>query len=374
MKLTNRNYRNKRLVFYTKNMKLNSKIIKIKAQIISPIHIDNWEVLDRLDYFCFYSWDEIQVLDRKWLNFCAEKDLDLFKKIIFSIENWDFKSLENLKQDFYENYIEDFLEKYEVKEEINIWDQAKNYILQDWNKNNVWEIKRFSRFWINKEIFIPWSSLKGIFRTIFLFEELNKINWFNYKDKARKLENINKNENFKKELFAFLQFEDVKIENQELEIQEISMIQKPKKFWKSKKWVPQILETVIAWNFEIIIKDLKWQIDINNLKKLIENYSNILVAREEKLFDNTKISYDFLDILDEKYNSWIFPIKIWMHKKSGAYKIFWEELLEEVYKKTWKDWLKESRRLWVWDKTIYLDENNNPVWWIWLGEIEVLDK
>jgi len=80
--------------------KLNPKIIKIKAKILTPIHIDNSEILDRMDYFCFDWWDVIQILDRKWLNFCAEKDMELFNNIIKNIELGNFLEVENFKKYF----------------------------------------------------------------------------------------------------------------------------------------------------------------------------------------------------------------------------------------------------------------------------------
>ena len=348
--------------------KLDPKVIKIHAKIITPIHIDNWEVLDRMDYFFLSEeWNELQLVDKKWLVDCAKKDKDLFTKIIQSIEYWKFNELEELKESYYNADIWDF-----VLDEITVWEKAKENLLQIWNKNNNWEIKRFSRFWLDKELFIPWSTLKGIFRTIFLFGEIN--NKINYKIEATRIESLEKDDRFKKDLFAFLQFEDVNIDklSEYIEIQEINSKNKPPREWQPPKiWIPQVLEVINNWNFEINITDLKWQIDLNELNKKIEKYSNILVAREEQILDNIWFRNDFIDKLDEYYNDWYYPIKIWMFKKSLSYKLFWEEMIQELNMNfKWKDWLKEAQKKWIWDKMIYLDESQNPVWWI---AIKILD-
>jgi len=345
---------------------LEPKNIKLHAKIITPIHINNGEILDRMDYFTFTWWEEIQVLDRKWLVECGKKDKILFTKIIQSIEKWNFNKLEKLKANFYGKYGNDFITKFWVKEEIRLWNKAKDYLLQTWNKNNNWEIKRFSRFWLEKELFIPWSTLKWIFRTIYLFDEI--VQWKNYKEEVKKIDNFEKDDKFKKELFAFLQFKDVNIKNlnENLEIQEINSKSKPPRFWQPpKKWISQVLEVLKSWVFEIDLLDSKWQIDINDLKRKIKKYSNTLLAREKQILGNIWFTNEFIDILDEYYKDWYFPIKIWMFKKSLSYKLFWEEMIDELNRTfKWKEWLKEAQKKWIWDKMIYLDESQNPIWWI----------
>ncbi len=362
--------------------KLNPKIIKIKAKLVTPIHIHNNEILDRMSYFLLDdSWSELQILNKKWLNFCAEKDLDLFKELILNIEKWNFLKVEDLKIDFYNNYINEFIDEYWINEEIYVWLDAKKSLLlnNDYSTNkkqkwNQWEIKRFSRFWIDNELFIPWSTIKWLFRTIFLNDEIKKINW-DYKEQARQLENIDREDRFKKDLFAFLLFEDVKINNKTIEIQKIESLSKPKNIWnKPNKGAPQVVELLKQWDFEIIIKDLKNQIDIDKLEQLIKNYSTTIISREEQIIDNIWYNGDLLSVIDQNYNNSSYPIKLWMFKKSLTYKLFWEEMVEKLNKISWKEWLNEARRLWIWDKTIYIDEDKNPIWWITLSDIQILDK
>ncbi len=361
---------------------LSPKKIRIKVRNLTPMHIHNNEILDRMDYFTFEWWDVIQIFDRKWLNFCAKKDRWLFDEIIENIETWDFITLEDNKYEFYEKFWDEFIKQYWIKNEIKIWEKASNLINQNndysTNKNqnwNQWEIKRFSRFWLNKELFIPWSTLKGIFRTIFLNDEIKKLNWY-YKDQAKLLEKFENEDLFKKDLFAFLQFEDAKIINSKIEIQQINSKNKPVKQWQApKKGISQILELVVWCEFEIIINDLQWQIDIEKLKIMIKDYSTSLIAREEQIINNINFDDKIIDDLDKNYNKDIFPIKIWMFKKSLSYKLFWEDMISELNKNfIWEKWLKESRKLWIWDKMLYIDEDNNPIWWILLSDIEIIDN
>ena len=348
---------------------LKSKTFKINAEIITPIHIDNNKIYDRLDYFIFEWWDEIQIVDRKWLYDCASKDINLFNQIISSIEKQDFVELENLKIDFYEKYFDS--KKYLIKE-IKVWSQSLKYLILGWNNNNIWEVKQFSKFWIKKEITIPWSTLKGIFRTMFLFQELNKLEKEDYKKQSNKLEAIDKAPS-NKLFFSFIEFSDVKVNNYDLKIDKIISNNKPKKKWNTpQRWPDQILELLVKWNFEIEIKDLKWVLSKEILENLIKNYSTDIVAREEQILEHIWIwlKTNLIDNLDNYINDWKYPIKIWMFKKSLAYKIFWEDMIEDLNKIQWKDWLEQARKLWIWDKTLYTDENNTPVWWITLSNIK----
>jgi len=330
--------------------KLEPRNIKLHAKIITPIHIDNGEVLDRMDYFTFTWWEEIQVLDRKWLVECAKKDKTLFSEIIQSIEKWNFNKLEKLKANFYGKYGNDFITKFWVKEEIKLWNKAKDYVIRTWNKNNNWEVKRFSRFWLEKELFIPWSTLKWIFRTIYLFDEI--VQWKNYKEEVRIIDNVEKDDKFKKELFAFLLFEDVNINNlsENLEIQEISSKNKDPREWQApKKWINQVLEVLIWWDFEINISDLNSKIDNKKLIGMLEKYSNALISREEQILDNIWFKNDFIKSLKKELENSYFPIKIWMFKKSLSYKLFWEEMIDELNMNfEWKEWLKEAQEKWIW--------------------------
>jgi len=342
--------------------KLNPKSFKLRAEIITPIHIDNWEVYDRLDYFVFDGRDVIQIVDRKWLIDCANLDKNLFNKIIKSIEEGNFNKLESLKVEFYDKYFE--VDKYLIKETF-IWKQALNHLVLEWNKNNIWEIKRFisSKFW---DLIIPWSTLKWLFKTMFLFNKLWELNKKYYKEQADELEQISKSDKVKN-IFSFIEFEDVKLNNFKLKISKVLSYNKPKKKWnKALRWITQVLELLVKWTFEIEIKDLNWVFSKEKIENMVKNYSTDIIAREEQIVENIKwwLNTNIIEMLDEHMSKWKYPVKIWMFKKSLAYKIFWEEMIENLNKIQWKEWLTKSKKLWVGDKTLYTDENQNPIWWI----------
>lgn len=392
-------------------MEQNIKTFKLRANIITPIHIDNNEVYDRLDYFVFEDWNVVQIVDRKWLYDCAEKDKELFDKIIESLENGDFVSLEDYKAEYYEKYFD--TNKFLIYE-IPVWNNALKFLLQDKDyrtrkdiKWNLWEIKKFSRFGGNNEIIIPWSTLKGIFRTIYLQklaqEKLNKDK--NYIKVAEELEKLNNK--FNKD-FANIFFEDVKVENPKIKIQQLALNT------GEKSTIPVMVETLVGGSFEIVINydENNEEIEdfIEHIQDYLKAYSELVISREERIFGKFEdIDTKILDTLNDELNQKRYPIKIGMFKKSLAYKLFWGEELDDVYNKLVdllkkkkrlsdkefenifnslkleKFWFKNAtedfkkwyiknlkkkpkqvvwQKLWIWDRSFYVDENQNPIWWI----------
>ena len=395
--------------------KISLQTLRLKSTIITPIHIDNGEVYDRLDYFLFDWWEELQIVDRKWLLDCVEKfkDRQLFEQIINSIKKWRFDELESLKVNFYENYFDP--NEY-LKKEIKTWNEAVNHLISevlDWNKNNAGEIKRFitDKFW---NIIIPWSTLKWIFRTVFLFyawwelekagkldsvkkflkkykfkeDELRKLlkeeKFKEYKVEKKKLKNLEKgiernlevdlNKILEKKfirwdlnvnVFSLIEFEDTTLSKCEVKINKVQFYTKAKN--KSTKWVPQTLELVSKWTFEIKINNMWLNLSKEEFKNMLKNYSKKVIEREKHILNNLglyDLHKDFIVKLNDYLSNWKYPIKIWMFKKSLAYKIFWEDMINELNKRQWNNWSQTSRKWWVWDKTLYVDENKSLIWWI----------
>ncbi len=414
--------------------KLNPKNFKLRAEIITPIHIDNWEVYDRLDYFVFDGLDVIQIVDRKWLIDCANLDKNLFNKIIKSIEEGNFIKLEGLKSEFYDKYFD----KSYILKKISISKKVLKYLImkdKDYSKSKNWiiwnlgEIRKFikNKFW---GIIIPWSTLKGFFRTIYFM-------WKKNITEAKKLEVLDKKDKIIKKIFSFIQFEDVVIKNPKLEIQWIKLA-------TENGSIPLPVEVLIWWEIEIKISYDKNLFKDLYIDKLLKDYSFEVIWREKRILDNfEKFNTNLSDKLYSFHKEWKYPVKIWMFKKSLAYKIFWKEGLDDVYKKLiklvnkiqysikeefnltnerriinlvknridkfdlekfYKDnklWIfgfkefknfrsfisntiKEKfnkkknlyvlsfekstkvvwQKLWIWDKSFYIDENQNPIWWI----------
>ena len=343
----------------------------IKATIKTPIHIWSGEEYDRLDYFTFE--DVLQIVDQKWLEDSSKKDEKLFEDILKSIKKWDFKMLEQLKDKYYDNFFDP--DKFEI-ENIDIEKNAYKSLIQDrqynqkWVRGNQWIIKKYFADKFTKKAMIPWSTLKWLFRSIYFFDKYWN-DYKKYKESGKDIENDVKNNKY----FSNLYFEDVEIINHKKSIQQIIWVNAKKGDWENK-WIPLVVETVKEGYFNIDIinffkdKDHNLDFDYEEFKEYIKSYSNIIITREEQILSNIWIKSEFIDELNDLYDNWKYPIKIWMFKKSLAYKLYWEEILDNfVYKYNSKIWkkvmdIKQSKKLWIWDKSIYLDENENPMWWI----------
>lgn len=332
---------------------------KISCSILSSININNWELYERFDFFI--RWNELLVVNNNWLEKIDNKEK--FNDVLNCIQFWDFKRLEIIKDKIDISNFE-IIERIEIKKEaIKVLQNAKE-------KNNQWQIKKFIYDKFTNTPIIPWSTLKGIFRTVFLYDKL-----YNDYSNIENKEYINSlNKQLDNELFNFIWFNDVKIKNYEKYIQKILWVNKKANTGK-EHWIWQILESINSWEFDIEIDIYPNEKNISlwdDFIQKIKDYSNILITREEQILDNIWIRIDFIDKLNDLYDQWKYPIKIWMFKKSLSYKIFWEEILEDhIYKFNHRKWLKimdhkSSRTFWVWDKSIYLDENWNPVWWLLL--------
>lgn len=327
----------------------------IKASIITPIHINNWEFYERLDYFIRES--QLYIVEPTWIQKITDKKI--FDWIISSLEAWKFKNLENYKSKL-------DLSEIKIIDSVKIKKQALETLNNFGDKNNQWQIKKFFADKFTNTPIIPGSTLKGIFRSVFLFANADN----NYKNSFSK-EQVQDLEKKANDYFKFIWFADTKIQNPNKSIQKILWVNKKTSTWK-QEWVPQVVETVDTGDFDINIESSNWtNIDLwSDFEKTIKEYSNILITREEQILNNIWIQTDFIDKLYELYDQWKYPIKIGMFKKSLSYKMFWEELLSnEVYyfdKKKQKDImdLDMARKVWVWDKSIYLDEDQNPMWWI----------
>ncbi len=342
----------------------------IKASIKTTMHISSQEEYDRMDYFIFEDW--LQIVNQTWLEDLSKQDEKLFKDILKSIEEGNFKKLEELKSTYYDKYFD--ADKFEL-EDIDIWEKAKESLKNTWWKNNQWIIKKQFQNKFTQEAMIPWSTLKWLFRSIYFFDKY----WKDYEKHKKdfKLWKIIENSKENKEYFSNLYFEDVNIKNQEKSIQYIIWTNKTsQKTWENK-WIPLVVETIKQWDFNIDItnffkdKNHNLDFDVISFSQAIKDYSNIMIKREKQILDNIWIKSDFIDELNKLYDEWKYPIKIWMFKKSLSYKLYWEDILEDlvytqynrkIWKKTMDD--KKARNFWVWDKSIYLDENENPMWWI----------
>jgi len=347
------------------------KII-VKAEIMSPIHIRSGDEYDRLDYFFFDWWESLQLVDQKWLENLSTKDEQLFNNVLSVIKQWNFREIENCKM----NYYEDFLDETYIKWNIDISEKASKQLLMKGGKNNQWIIKKQFQNKFTWESIIPGSTLKWIIRTIFLCYKMQELNWTDCRRQERELKTYDNK--ILKELFKNIYLEDVLVEDSVKNIQYVQWVNKRTESTWQVKGIPMSIESIVKGKFDINItnffkdKSHSLAIDKTKLLEMIKFYSKLVISREEQILENIGIHTDYIDELNWLYNQWKYPIKIGMFKKSITYKIFWEDMIEDIYyydtqkHKNIMD-LNKARKLWVWDKSIYLDENNTPVWWIVLS-------
>ncbi|MBS8121719.1 RAMP superfamily CRISPR-associated protein [Candidatus Vampirococcus lugosii] len=332
---------------------------KISCSILSSININNGELYERFDFFI--RGNELLVVNNNWLEKIDNKEK--FNDVLNCIQFGDFKRLEIIKDKIDISNFE-IIERIEIKKEaIKVLQNAKE-------KNNQGQIKKFIYDKFTNTPIIPGSTLKGIFRTVFLYDKL-----YNDYSNIENKEYINSlNKQLDNELFNFIGFNDVKIKNYEKYIQKILGVNKKANTGK-EHGIWQILESINSGEFDIEIDIYPNEKNISlgdDFIQKIKDYSNILITREEQILDNIGIRIDFIDKLNDLYDQGKYPIKIGMFKKSLSYKIFWEEILEDhIYKFNHRKGLKimdhkSSRTFGVGDKSIYLDENGNPVGWLLL--------
>jgi len=361
--------------------KLNFKQIKFKAKVITPIHIWSGQVWDRLDYFIFEWWEEVQIVKRQWLNHCASEDPDLFQKILKSIEKGDFVELENLKRKYYDKYFDPdkfLIEEIPISEEAmkHLTMQDKNYsnFNKQWFRWNLWEVKRFSfnKFW---KLIIPWSTLKGFFRTMFLMDLVNQ-EWLKYNDIKNNVKKNNErffdffvftwkwNFNALKDPLAWISLEDIELNNSIKREIRLIKIRVTNKKTKKVSFIPVVCEMITEGEFDIILdysdlyqKNARNSFDLDNMKYILSDYSKEIKKREKINIENVlrkgKFSYINFDFLDWDTDNSL--VKIWQFKREYTYKIYWNP--------------KHKKLAHI--DSFYIDESGNPVWWI---SLEILNK
>lgn len=371
---------------------------KIKCKVFTPIHIWSWDVYDRLDYFVFEwnDWTTISLFNQKWIEDLASKDKNLFEKVISSVTKWKFNLLEKEKATYYNNIYMNWDDEY-LDKEISISDWAKKQIVSSVgnNQNNQWFINRQICNKISWDPILPWSTLKWIFRSAFLFGKIwesVKINSFNHRTRTNEIidyifkydENSNRydefNKSLDKDIFNWLYLgdeveveSDLKADNNSLVIKKLIWANKavfnPEISNNQLEWIPIVCEMINQWvKFEINVTFGPWYVtnkwNWDQIKESFKNYSKKLIDREEKILKQVWFKWNLIEELNKYWEDWKYPIKIWMYKKSLAYKVFWDEQLADLNKLEWEKRLAKSRQLWVWDKSIYIDDDWNVVWWI----------
>lgn len=337
------------------------KTITLKGEVLSSFCIWNGSERGILDYFFRNHWKELAIVSENWI-FDAILQKKVNKDIILkAIEKGDFKTIDALKRNIK-------IDESWIQQTIPLKDEAFRNLSQTWWANNQGLIKQqISNTFLDTPI-IPWSTIKGIIRTAWLVRQ-----HFKMKIDLRTLEENNKaHKSIDEDLFKWIQIPDIPIENAKLSIQRFTWYGKPTAFSEGpKKGLWLNVTSVDHWTFEIPIQiddHLYSQTEAfwSNFDEILNEYADTLIGREASILENIKNKSGFEDLLDEHLEQGQYPIKIGMYKKSLSYKIDWNTQISELNKRKGKERQKESRIQWIWDKVLYLNEAQQPVWWILL--------
>ena len=199
--------------------------------------------------------------------------------------------------------------------------------------------------------------------------------WYIKENKITSVDVESKTKEFLEKSWNQLVCSDIVMSNTSENIQIVRWVNKPKTDFRTKqlvkpKWLPVVTHTITNGQF-----NFSFDIDSNNFLEYLGEYSKILIEREERIIKNiwSWLNTDLISKLRKLHEDWKYPIKIGMFKKSLSYKLYWEDLLTTVYtKKNQKSWKMDmdsdkALRIWVWDKSIYCNESNTPVWRILLS-------
>lgn len=358
--------------------------LKINAEIISPICLWNGKEWDWLDFFIDEDNGTFCLVDQNWIERAIEENMVNSKQLLNAIREWDFQELAVIKEDLWKDF-------FDIKAEYQIGDDAFKTLWQYWNSSNQWFVKQQFANILDNEVNIPWSTIKWIMRTAYLYSLISweitleniRLNrderWkigrnpvsINNIEEVKNIEDMDKmNGELNDKLFKRIACADAKINDGEIVIQTFQSKNKPLKDWAAKKWISLVVQSVAKWNMEFEITETpnNLDIDLSDFEPLIKSYSEMLIDREERLTNSVNFWHDFIETLRNYYAEWKYPIKLWMYKKSLTYKLWWDELADALnQQKKWKDWKEWAMKLWIWDKTIYVDEDENPVGWIVLS-------
>ncbi len=335
--------------------------ITLHAKILTPICVSTGTDRDGLDFFIDEQKHTFCLVDQEWIERAIEEKQVNAEELLNAIKKGEFKTLSKIKQQLGKEF-------FKIKKKYKIWKDAMKTLWQQGNSSNQGIVKQQFKNPFTNEVMIPWSTIKGILRTAYLYDKFWEENQ-DSADNAKKFDSINGELN--ERLFKWIGCEDVVISNAQVEIQTIQSKNKPQKPWlPPKKWIYVICESLISWECDITlsIAPNNWKLDrdlLSRLEEILGNYSECLIWREEKIMDWIDYGHELLDELDNECNQWNCPIKLWMYKKSLTYKLWWEELIQTL--PHWKARLTEARKKGVGDKTLYIDEYGYPVGWIVLS-------
>ncbi len=335
------------------------KTILLKGKVLSPFCIWNGEEWTALDYFLINYGKTFALVDQDWILKAIESDSVQKEELLMAIR-WNFKLLHEIKSR---------LKPDPILQTFPLSPEAIKSLSQSRNSNNQGIIKQqlcAHFYWDQAKPILPWSTIKGILRSAWLY-------WCYTHKGMNETEIKNKNKSmrdFDEELFKWIAVADIPIQNAEFLIQGFSGRAKPAPQGRApKKSITTYVQSVIKGTFEIpiTVQDHQYaqtQEFISHFEEILSLYSDILIQREEQIISNVRYETDFIEELWERVDENIYPIKLWISKKSLTYKLEREKQIQELNTIKGPERLKEARRRGIGDKVLYVAEDQQPVGWI----------
>lgn len=354
------------------------KTMKIHAEVVTPLCVGNGRDRDGLDFFIDESSKKFCLIEANWIQKALKERESEYLKILDVIKSGDFKKLSETKRALWKDF-------FEVLQEWHLAPLALKKLGQMGNSSNKGIVKQYITNPITNQPILPGSTIKGILRTAYLFARVwygdDKISLgenrgfypslsVSNQRAVKEIEAENKPDQEIDELFKWIACEDMTWYQSQTIVQTFQSKQKERTFSrkgpnnKVKNWISLMVASLSKGEWTINLTELPnkqwWGEALSDIQEWIKDYSEILISREEHLFDGIKLNSNFINQLRDYRDEGKYPIKIWLYKKSLTYKLRWEEMCE-MLKQTRKDFSKIALKIWVGDKTIYIDENGNPV-------------
>lgn len=353
------------------------KTMQIHAEVLTPICIGNGRERDGLEFFIDEAAKKFCLIDTNWIQKALVEKESEYLNILGIIKQGDFKRLSEIKRTLWKDF-------FEVLQEWAIMPLAFKKLWQMGNSSNQGIVKQYITNPFTNQPILPGSTIKGILRTAYLFARVgygedrislgenrgfNPLKVTNQSD-VDEIENENKFNKDVDDLFKWIACEDMPWDQSQTVVQTFQSKQKERTFsprWfnnKVKDWISLTVASLSKGEWTIKISELPNKIrkgeTLSDIQEWIKDYSELMIERESHLFDGVNLNSQFINQLREYRDEGKYPIKVWMYKKSLTYKIWWEEMCE-MLKLTGKERKKQALKIWVGDKTIYIDENGNPV-------------
>jgi hypothetical protein len=346
-------------------------MIRFHCDILSPVCIHSWDTLDALNSFVDEKTNTCHIIHDSWIEKAVASGVCTVDEIYNALKVRNNQKITEIKNKAFEQWIIDSISSFP----ITPW-AAKKIT----NPHNAGNIFLHATNHITWKPYIPGSMLKGMLHSLQMVANNDKTHLIHY-------------------IAQHTSHADCFIQNAKISIQTRTAKQWMGKKWWKKDGISTIHQCITQWSFLWTIEKTatyqEWQLfDDQTIIHYLKQYQNIILSREKRILDtinkkslirhetslkpipNQEIvnrCHQVQHNRSQRQKDYDIILKVWFHKKSLTFKNDREHILHTIYRNAqsqWQAWWKflknEMLKKWVWDRTMRVDENQCPVWWIWL--------